>query len=98
MKRLLAAVALLAAAPLVMAQSLEARLQWASPVELSSPESGVVREVLVAPGDRVEQGAVLLRLERRDRLAAQRAAEARVAYSREALAEAGRERDRTQEL
>ena len=58
----------------------------------------MVREVLVTAGDRVAQGAPLVRLDSRDRQAAVRAAEAQVAWSREALAEAGRERQRTQEL
>ena len=94
----LAMAGLLLVAPASLAQNLAARLQWASPLELSSPESGVVREVLVTAGDRVAPGAPLVRLDSRDRRAAVGAAEAGVAWSREALAEAARERQRTREL
>ena len=38
-------------------------LDWLRRVELGTPVSGVVAEVLVRPGDRVERDQVLLRLQ-----------------------------------
>lgn len=98
MKRRLATVCLLLAALPVGAESLAGRLDWVAPLELSTPRSGLVREVLVASGDRVAGGAPLARLEMRDARAYLAAAQAALNATRAAMEEAARERDRTQEL
>ncbi len=98
MKRLLASSCLLLAALPAGAENLSGRLQWVAPLELSTPRSGVVREVLVASGDRVAAGQELVRLEMRDARAHLAAAQAALVATRAVLEEAARERDRTQEL
>ena len=98
MKRRLATVCLLLAALPAGAESLAGRLDWVAPLELSTPRSGLVREVLVASGDRVAGGAPLARLEMRDARAHLAAAQAALNATRAAMEEAARERDRTQEL
>lgn len=81
-----------------MAEEVPARLEWARRVELSTPISGVVAEVLVSPGDRVEQGALLLRLDARGLRARIEEAEAAVAREKEHREEAQRESERAEEL
>lgn len=79
-------------------QVLEGRLAWSEVTRLSTPVSGVVTEVPVRPGQQVEQGAVLLRLDRKpfsDKLAA--AVATRTGLVR-AAAEAKRDAERTQQL
>ena len=98
MKRRLATACLLLAALPVGAESLAGRLDWVAPLELSTPRSGLVREVLVASGDRVAGGAPLARLEMRDARAHLAAAQAALNATRAAMEEAARERDRTQEI
>ena len=98
MKRRLAGACLLLAALPAGAESLAGRLDWVAPLELSTPRSGLVREVLVASGDRVAGGAPLARLDMRDARAHLAAAQAALSGARAAMEEAARERDRTQEL
>jgi multidrug efflux system membrane fusion protein len=98
MKRRLASACLLLAALPAGAESLSGRLDWVAPLELSTPRSGLVTEVLVAAGDRVAAGAVLARLEMRAARAHLAAAQAALNGARAAMEEAARERDRTQEL
>ena len=74
------------------------RLDWARKVILSVPVSGVVEEVMVSVGDRVEAGQALFRLDPRpfrNRLARARAELDRVVPARE---EAQREFERAEEL
>lgn len=98
MKLRLASACLLLAALPVGAESLSGRVDWVAPLELSTPRSGLVTEVLVASGDRVAAGAVLARLEMRAVRAHLAAAQAALTGTRAAMEEAARERDRTQEL
>lgn len=89
---------LLCSAPAVLAETLSARLDWVQRLVVSTPESGRIAVLKVAPGDVVRGGQVLLQLEP-GALQAQRAeAEAALAAARLEVAEAERERDRTQEL
>lgn len=79
-------------------QTLDGHLAWAEVTRLSTPVSGVVTEIPVQPGQQVEKGAVLLRLDRKplaDRLAA--AVAIRSGLVR-AAAEAKRDAERTQQL
>lgn len=75
-----------------------ARLVGATDQALGVPVSGVVTEVHVSPGDRVEAGEELLRLEQSDRQADLVAARARLKAERLAFEEADRERERAQTL
>jgi RND family efflux transporter MFP subunit len=89
---------LLAAASAAWAESFPATLQWSQRVELSPRVSGIVREVGVNAGDRVQKGRLLLTLDAapyQARVAESRAAVARFA---EETAEAQRDLVRTQEL
>lgn len=79
-------------------QTLDGHLAWAEVTRLSTPVSGVVTEIPVQPGQQVEKGAVLLRLDRKpfsDKLAA--AVAIRSGLMR-AAAEAKRDAQRTQQL
>jgi multidrug efflux system membrane fusion protein len=79
-------------------QTLDGHLAWAEVTRLSTPVSGVVTEIPVQPGQQVEKGAVLLRLDRKpfsDKLAA--AVAIRSGLVR-AAAEAKRDAERTQQL
>ncbi|MDD3575447.1 efflux RND transporter periplasmic adaptor subunit [Halothiobacillus sp.] len=79
-------------------QTLDGHLAWAEVTRLSTPVSGVVTEIPVQPGQQVEKGTVLLRLDRKplaDRLAA--AVAIRSGLVR-AAAEAKRDAERTQQL
>ncbi|WP_298220724.1 HlyD family efflux transporter periplasmic adaptor subunit [Halothiobacillus sp.] len=79
-------------------QTLDGHLAWAEVTRLSTPVSGVVTEIPVQPGQQVEKGTVLLRLDRKplaDRLAA--AVAIRLGLVR-AAAEAKRDAERTQQL
>lgn len=89
---------MLCAASAVWAESFPATLQWSQRVELSPRVSGIVREVGVSAGDRVQKGRSLLTLDTapyQARVAESRAAVARFA---EETAEAKRDLARTQEL
>lgn len=82
----------------VAAAELDGRLEWARKVTLSVPVSGVVEEVTVSAGERVESGRVLFRLDPRpfqNGVASARAKLDRVLPARE---EAQRELERAEEL
>lgn len=83
---------------LAVADDIDARIDWSQRVELSTAVSGVVDEVLVNVGDKVEKNDVLLRLQS-DRfnaaLVSTKASEKDAQYK---LKEAEREWDRAQEL
>lgn len=70
----------------------------ADPVELSTRVSGVVEAVLVRPGQRVQKGALLLRLDRTVLQARLAEAEAEHARAEADEADAKRESERAQEL
>lgn len=82
------------------AHGLEAtgKLVWGQRVTLSTPASGMVVAVPVTEGDRVKEGAVLVRLDQRAMTARLEAAERHVEGARQAFEEAGRELERTEEL
>lgn len=73
-------------------------LEWTRRVELSTPVSGVVSSVNVAPGDRVAKGDALVTLDQRGFRAEVRRADAERTRTAQTLAEAKRELDRAQEL
>lgn len=81
-----------------IALQMNGRLEWVHRVEMRALESGLVSEVRVKPGQLVEQGEVLLRLDQRQAEARLREARARVAGARVMLEDAQRELERTQEL
>ncbi|MBU1689405.1 MAG: efflux RND transporter periplasmic adaptor subunit [Gammaproteobacteria bacterium] len=89
---------LLAVASTAWAESFHATLQWSQRVELSPRVSGIVREVGVNAGDRVQKGRSLLTLDAAPYQA--RVAESRAAVTsfKEETAEAQRDLARTQEL
>ena len=81
-----------------VAADLEGRLDWARKVTLSVPVSGLVEEVQVSVGERVQAGQILFRLDPRpfrNRMARARAELDRVLPARE---EAQREFERAEEL
>jgi len=80
------------------AADVQATLQWAQRVELSTPVSGVVQSVSVDAGQRVKQGQELLALD--NKLYQARSAESAAAVMRlkEDAAEAARNLERVQEL
>lgn len=80
------------------AVELDATLQWSRRVDLSTPVSGVVTEVLVQPGQRVDLDQVLLRLDTKVRGAELAQAKAQVAKHARLRDEAQRELNRSQEL
>lgn len=73
-------------------------LQWSQRVEMSTPASGVVRDVRVRAGERVKKGEVLLSLEAGPYQAQVAEAEAAIGRLKEEAEEAKRDLDRTQEL
>lgn len=82
----------------VQAEDLQARIDWGQRHVLSAPVTGVVREISVHPGDRVEAGDVLITLDLRRLKADARAAQAELERLRLELGEADREVDRAEEL
>jgi multidrug efflux system membrane fusion protein len=82
----------------LQAVELDASLQWSRRVDLSTPVSGVVVEVLAQPGQRVDKDQVLLRLDTKVRSAEVAQAKAQVARRMRLRDEAQRELDRAQEL
>lgn len=76
----------------------KASLQWAQRVELSTLVSGNIAEVNVDVGSRVKAGDTLLRLDDRGFKAQLTKAQADNAHAKDALDEAKRELERSQEL
>ncbi|MBK1649654.1 efflux RND transporter periplasmic adaptor subunit [Rhabdochromatium marinum] len=96
--RRLSLAALLCLSLPVQALQMNGRLEWVQRVELRALDDGQVSAVLVKPGQHVQQGEVLLRMDARAAEARQQAAHAQVARAQAELADAQRELDRTQEL
>ncbi len=82
----------------VLAADFPGVLRWAGSMELGLLESGIVGEVLVAPGQSVARGELLLRLEPREFNARLAAARARLRDAAARYAEARREAKRADEL
>ncbi len=82
----------------VQAEGLQARIDWGQRHVVSAPVAGVVREISVQPGDRVETGEVLITLDLRRLKADARAAQADLERLQLELGEADREVDRAEEL
>ncbi|NBC46988.1 MAG: efflux RND transporter periplasmic adaptor subunit [Gammaproteobacteria bacterium] len=80
------------------ALQLSGRLEWVHKVEMRAVENGVVEEVLVNPGQHVEDGQLLLRMDQREARAGSLEAKVGVTRSAVALEDAERELARTQEL
>ena len=80
---------LAAAAATAQAQDVDATLDWSKRAALSTPASGIVRELAVAPGQRVEADALLGQLDDR---------RAQVTRLKLTLEEAEREYERAMEL
>ncbi|MFW5724640.1 MAG: efflux RND transporter periplasmic adaptor subunit [Halochromatium sp.] len=80
------------------ALQLSGRLEWVRKVEMRAVANGVVDEVLVTPGQHVDEGELLLRMDQREARAGSLEAKALVARAVIALEDAERERARTQEL
>ena len=95
---LLTAAILLTADAAAWAAEVNGRLEWAQRVVLGVPVSGVISEVSVQPGDRVEAGSALLKLDARGFQARVLAAKAKVEGLRPAHDEAQRELERAEEL
>lgn len=86
------------AAGAAWAENFPATLQWSQRVELSPRVSGIVREVGVNAGDRVQKGRSLLTLDAAPYQARVAESRATVARFTEETAEARRDLARTQEL
>lgn len=82
----------------LQAAEVTGNLQWVRRVELSTPVSGVITQVMVSSGDEVQKGQPLLNLDPRGFNAVVKKAEARVQAAREARDEAKRELERTSEM
>ncbi|AHF00280.1 efflux RND transporter periplasmic adaptor subunit [Thioalkalivibrio paradoxus] len=80
------------------AEELPARIDWGERYTVSSPIAGVVREIAVRAGDRVEAEQPLFTLDTRRLQADARAAEAKRERLRLELTEADREVERAEEL
>ncbi|TSA23002.1 MAG: efflux RND transporter periplasmic adaptor subunit [Betaproteobacteria bacterium] len=80
------------------AAEIAAQLDWSQRVALAPSVSGVVREVLVQPGQTVAAGSVLLRLDPVPFKAALAGARADIERLSEEMAEAQRELDRVRDL
>jgi RND family efflux transporter MFP subunit len=89
---------LLLASTQTSALQLSGRLEWVHKVEMRAVENGVVQEVMVAPGEHVEVGQLMLRMDQREALAGSLEAKVGVARSAIALDDAERELGRAQEL
>lgn len=81
-----------------IATEVTAQLGWSARAELGTLVSGIVREVAVRPGQRVNKGEVLLSLDTRAAEAHVLEARAAVAEARAQLGEAEREDERAQEM
>jgi RND family efflux transporter MFP subunit len=91
-------ILLLLASTQVTALQLSGRLEWLHKVEMRAVENGVVEEVMVAPGEHVDAGQLLLRMDQREARAGSLEAKVGVARSAIALDDAERELARAQEL
>ncbi len=80
------------------AAELPARLDWSQRVVLSTPVSGVVKEIAAEPGQEIKEGAVLLRLDDRRFKAELQHARADVERLKLVRDEAEREFQRAEEL
>lgn len=80
------------------AQAVSGRLEWLTRVELRAVETGVVAEVLVAPGESVAKGQLLLRMDQRESTARLLEARARTVRTGLAVAAAQRELTRAEDL
>ncbi len=94
----LAMVPAMLVSPLIMADQVQATLEWVRPLTVSVPVSGVIREVLVRPGDRVSKGQELVGLDPRPFQARVDQSKARVEAALLDRDEAKRELDRGHEL
>jgi RND family efflux transporter MFP subunit len=95
----LAAALLFALALDVQAEvELKGWLEWVHEVQMRVVENGVVEEVTVSPGQRVEKGELLLRMDQREAQATLLEAKARVARAQVAAEKAERALGRAQEL
>lgn len=97
MMRWIGMAGLLLCAP-VWAADVAATLQWSQRVDLSTPASGIVRNVSVNVGDQVKKGQVLLTLDAAAQQAGVSEAQAAIARIREEELDAKRNLGRTQEL
>lgn len=82
----------------VWAENYPAVLQWSQRVELGTPLSGVIREVLVQPGEKVAKGTVLLQLDDQLLVSRVKSAQANLRNQEVHYKEIQRELDRTTEL
>lgn len=89
---------LLVAMPAVHAREFDAVINWSKRVELSTPVSGVVKNVFANPGDRVKKGDKLVKLDPRGFKANVEMAKANVTSQQALRDEAKREMERAQEL
>ena len=83
---------------LALAADIDGKIAWSQRIDLSTTVSGLVDEVLVNAGDKVEKGEVLLRLQSDRFNAALVSADAVKKDAKYKLKEAEREWDRAQEL
>jgi len=82
----------------VLAVDIDGKVEWSQRIDMSTTVSGVVAEVLVNVGDKVDKGAVLVRLQPDRFNAALASANATKKDAQYKLKEAEREWDRAQEL
>lgn len=82
----------------VQAAQWEARLDWGAKAVMSALVSGVVAEVSVSAGERVEKGQSLVRLDNRSQQAALKRADAALNYQTKLREEARIELERAREL
>jgi multidrug efflux system membrane fusion protein len=80
------------------ALELKGRLEWIHKVEMRVVENGVVEEVHVTPGQHLNKGDLLLRMDQRKQKATLLEAKARVARAKLGTDDAERETARTKEL
>lgn len=95
---MMAALWLLVGVSPLYAAEVTGTLHWVHRVALSTPVSGVVREVRVHAGDRVKKGQLLLSLDQRGFRAAVSKARAEVVKAGGARDEAARELERARQL
>ncbi|EXJ13471.1 efflux RND transporter periplasmic adaptor subunit [Imhoffiella purpurea] len=94
----IAGVLLLLSAQVHAGEPLKGWLEWVHEVEMRVVENGVVDDVLVATGQHVKAGDLLLRMDQREAKALLLEARARVARARVAGEKAQRELARAEEL